>query len=157
MGIHDAKEEMKVDYSNWEEKLTFLQFKLNDGRVLNTSVNLDTTTVLDLKEQVFTKDMEQGKEVRLLFMGKMMRDEEYLNNYRLVNMSYIHALVSVPLVRPEGATPSDGLIQNTDGKVGFDRFLRLRNKQYTDLQIHQLRLMFHSIMMRSGWIKTGEN
>ena len=127
MGIHDAKEELKVDLDG--ERMTFLQFKLNDGRVLNTTVNLDTTTVLDLKEQVFRKDIEEGKAVRLLFMGKMMRDEEYLNNYRLVNMSFIHALISVPLVRPEGATPSDGREQSTDGNIGFDRLIRLQNKQ----------------------------
>lgn len=156
VGIHDAREESKSEGDEDTGGLTFLQFKLNDGRVLTTSVNLDTTKVLALKKKVFPKDLEEGKAVRLLFMGKMLNDEDYLSKYKLVNMSFIHALISKPLVRPEGAKPSDGMIETTDGKVGFDRFLRLRNKQYTDLQVHNMRLAFHSIMMRSGVEKTDE-
>jgi hypothetical protein len=89
-------------------------------------------------------------------MGKMLKDADVLNQYKLSNMSIVQALISTPLVRPEGAKPADGQIQTTDDRTGFDKFLRMRNKQYTDLKVHQMRLTFHSIMMRSGVEKTDE-
>lgn len=89
-------------------------------------------------------------------MGKMLKDADVLNQYKLSNMSIVQALISTPLVRPEGAKPADGQIQTTDDKTGFDKFIRMRNKQFTDLQVHQMRLTFHSIMMRSGVEKTDE-
>lgn len=142
-GIQNAQDDKSFDDS--PNELTYLKFKLNDGRVLNTSVNLEITTALDLKQRVFAKELAEGKVVRLLFMGKMLQDQQYLSTYKLKNMSFLHALISVPLNRPEGARPEEGRIEITDSKVGFDRFLRMRNKQYTDLQIHQMRLVFHSI------------
>lgn len=141
--------------------MTTLQFRLNDrryydGKTLQTRVDIDRTTVLDLKHKVFQADLDEGKVVRLLFMGKMMQDHEILNQYKLKEMSFLHCMISNQLVRPEGAQPADGQIQTTDDKIGFDRFLRMRNKQYTDLQIHQARLALHSILMRSGVEKTDE-
>jgi hypothetical protein len=159
-GIQDAYEESKSNNESHRDSgagtKTYLQFKLNNGKITNAYVNLDTTTVLDLKIKVFKHDLEIGKSVKLLFMGKMLDDNALLNNYKLSNMSFVHAIISKPLIRPEGARPADGIIETTDGKLGFDRFLRLRSKQFTDLQVHQMRLSFHSIMMRSGTEKTDE-
>lgn len=157
MGIHEAQEEEKtggVRESTGQK--TFLQFKLNNGKVLNTSVCLDSTTVSDLKQDIFKSDLEDGKQVRMLFMGRMLKDEDLLSNYKLKHMSFISVIVTTPLVRPEGAQPADQEIETTDGKVGFDRFIKMRNQLYTDMQVHQMRLVFHSLMMRSGTERTDE-
>eukprot|EP00343_Euplotes_focardii_P002257 CAMPEP_0205807578 /NCGR_PEP_ID=MMETSP0205-20121125/11319_1 /ASSEMBLY_ACC=CAM_ASM_000278 /TAXON_ID=36767 /ORGANISM="Euplotes focardii, Strain TN1" /LENGTH=129 /DNA_ID=CAMNT_0053081971 /DNA_START=544 /DNA_END=933 /DNA_ORIENTATION=+ len=71
-------------------------------------------------------------------------------------MSFLSVIISKPLIRPEGAQPADGMIETTDGKTGFDRFIKMRNQIYTDMQVHQMRLVFHSIMMRSGVERTDE-
>jgi len=89
-------------------------------------------------------------------MGKMLKDEDLLSCYKLTNMSFLSVIITKPLVRPEGAQPADGQIETTDGKVGFDRFIKMRNQLYTDMQVHQMRLVFHSIMMRSGMERTDE-
>ena len=160
IGIHQAHDEEKKNpppqRQSIEGKKTFIQFKLNDGRVLNASVNLATTTTLELKEKCFKREINEGKSVRLVFMGKMMKDEDLLSDYKLVHMSFLSVIITKPLVRPEGAQPADGLIETTDGKVGFDRFIKMRNKLYTDMQVHQMRLVFHSLMMRSGTERTDE-
>lgn len=156
-GIQDAREENKDDYFRKSDGvLTYLQFRMNDGKILYGNFSLNETTVLEVKEKLFRDEIENGKAVRLLIMGKMLKDDDLLSNYNLTNMSIIQALISKQLVRPDGVKASDGMIQTTDDKIGFDKFLRMRNKQYTDLQVHQMRLMFHSIMMRSGSEKTDE-
>jgi len=166
MGIQEAKEESKEEpkEESKDDSLrrslsgikTFLQFKLNNGVTLNTSVNLETTTVLNLKERIFKADIDNGKVVRMIFMGKMMKDENLLCQYKLKNMSFISVIISNALVRPEGAQPADGEIETIDGKTGFDRFIKMQNQLYTDMQVHQMRLVFHSLMMRSGAERTDE-
>jgi hypothetical protein len=62
-GIHNAlEEEDKEDiFSKSRGPTTFIQFKLNDGRMFHTSVNLDTTTVEELKNKVFKNELENSK------------------------------------------------------------------------------------------------
>mmetsp|Transcript_19771 Transcript_19771/g.17475 ORF Transcript_19771/g.17475 Transcript_19771/m.17475 type:complete len:89 (+) Transcript_19771:258-524(+) len=61
VGIHEAMEESKN--SPPRESIpgmkTFLQFKLNDGKVLHASINLESTTVIELKEKMFKKELEE--------------------------------------------------------------------------------------------------
>lgn len=61
-GIHNAlEEEDKEEYGKPRGPITFIQFKLNDGRMLHTSVNLDSTTVAEVKNKVFQNELDDGK------------------------------------------------------------------------------------------------
>ena len=77
----------------------------------------------------------------------------------------MHAFITEQVVqaRPEG---SEGQQQhnssNTQGnnttevedRIGFDRLLQ--NGAYSEIEVHAIRLQFHSIMMRVGIEKTNE-
>lgn len=157
-GVNEWIDDIRVDSESSPNMIT-VQFKVNDRSINNglpllTTVDLETT-VGELKQKMFSDQLNEGKVVRLLY-GKMMQDDEKLSKYKLKNMCFLHAIISFPLNRPEGAKPSDGQNISTDGKIGFDRIIRMRNKQYTDLQVHQMRLALHSILMRSGVEKTDE-
>ena len=168
----------KMSMNGWKKceinatiQTTLLQSNLNsnsnnniiDGATQNstngcdrTQVNVKQTTVKELKNQVFGQFIDQGQVVRFIYMGKMMQDPDLIEKYNVKQMSFIHVFIANALNRPEGARPADGEIETTDGKTGFDRFLRMSNKQYTDLQVHQMRLALHAILMRSGVEKTDE-
>ena len=46
------------------------------------------------------------------------------------------------------------LANDPDERMGFDRLLQ--NNAYSEIEVHAIRLQFHSIMMRCGVEKTNE-
>jgi len=75
---------------------------------------------------------------------------------------FVHAFITEQVIQParregEGPDSQQNNSQTTteaDDKIGFDRLLQ--NGAFSEIEVHAIRLQFHSIMMRVGIEKTNE-
>lgn len=124
----------------------------------------------DLKEKVFQKEREEGKNVRLIYQGKVLQDadllEKYGKVYRVIYCRiglkdgvFVHAFITEGVPKPVSEQSVDGRVNTsnsseTEERYGFDRLLF--NNAYSEIEVHAIRLQFHAIMMRVGIEKTNE-
>jgi hypothetical protein len=71
----------------------------------------------------------------------------------LIDGAWLHAFISAAPA-PPNPDIDISIAGDPEARIGFDRFLN--NGSYTDLEVHAMRLHFHSVMMRSGVEKTNE-
>jgi hypothetical protein len=69
--------------SNRTQDLEAIQIKIkkSDSQIVKVSVLVTRDTVRDLKEKVFHKEREEGKNVRLIYQGKVLQDSDSLEKY----------------------------------------------------------------------------
>ena len=62
-----------------------IKIKKSDSQIVKVSVVVTRDTVRDLKEKVFLKEREEGKNVRLIYQGKVLQDSDSLEKYSKIN------------------------------------------------------------------------
>lgn len=72
-----------------------LNIKQSDGKKLIVSVSLNDT-ILKLKEEVTAKSEIPVDRQRLIFAGKVLKDEETVGSYNLKNDLTVHLVRSNP-------------------------------------------------------------
>jgi len=70
-----------------------LRIKLGE-QTKSCEVDMENTTVAQLKQNVFGEDIRQGKQVRLIFRGRLLDDAHALAIYELTEESTIHAVIT---------------------------------------------------------------
>jgi hypothetical protein len=49
-----------------------IKIKKSDNQIVKLVVNVKMETVIDLKERTFKKEKEEGKNIRLIYQGKVL-------------------------------------------------------------------------------------
>lgn len=55
-----------------------IKIKKSDNTIVKITINVVADTVKDLKDRVFSKERDEGKNIRLIYQGKILQDQEVL-------------------------------------------------------------------------------
>lgn len=87
-------------------KLNLCVVGVNGNKTVETNLSW---TIRRLKEHAFPDEYAQSKNIRFIFQGKLMMDENLLSHYGLQDQSFIH--VSITEMRPQ-PSPAENIEQN---------------------------------------------
>ena len=127
-------------------KLIPIRIKIMGGADINIGVS-ESWNVGDLKERAFMESIRRGKNIRLIYQGKIMEDPQLLSEFKLKPNAYIHSAINI--------TGAPGDVENNNnmgaGGAGSGRgFDALQERGYNQLAIFSLRLEFHNMMIENG-------
>ncbi|TNV84444.1 hypothetical protein FGO68_gene14405 [Halteria grandinella] len=145
-----------------------IKIKKSDSQIVKITISPSRDLVRELKERAFQKERDEGKNIRLIYQGKVLQDNDYLGKYNLKDGVFVHAFITEALVKkpennqeatmdnsnPQYQTQNSNNTTEPEERLGFDRLLV--NNAYSEIEVHAIRLQFHSIMMRVGIEKTNE-
>merc|ERR1712217_754149 len=55
---------------------------------------LNNWRIWELKDKYFKKELEDGKNVRLIYRGKLLQDAMFMNTYNIPTNGFIHVSIS---------------------------------------------------------------
>lgn len=79
--------------SSSDRHLVSIKVKYGEN-VLEARINLEIDTVLSLKQKLFPNQLQEGKNVRLIFRGQVLNDSHPLCFYQISEGVFIHAVIS---------------------------------------------------------------
>eukprot|EP00347_Sterkiella_histriomuscorum_P010989 403374171 len=154
---YDSPSTSKQEIPTPQDIIT-IKIKKSDNQIVKLSINLKVDFVIDIKDRVFQKERDEGKNIRLIYQGKILQDQDSVSQYNIKDGAFIHAFITQAPVQQLSETQGDSnnqsLANDPEERLGFDRLLA--NNAYSEIEVHAIRLQFHSIMMRSGIEKTNE-
>ena len=65
-----------------------IKIKKSDNKIIKMKVNIQTETVKNVKEKAFIKEREENKNIRLIYQGKILQDNEKLAEYSKHSMNF---------------------------------------------------------------------
>ncbi|CDW85344.1 UNKNOWN [Stylonychia lemnae] len=141
---YDSPTSSKLDIPTPQD-IICIKIKKSDNQIVKIAINLKVDFVIDIKERVFQKERDEGKNIRLIYQD-------------IKDGAFIHAFITqAPVHQPTEQNENSNnqsLANDPEERLGFDRLLA--NNSYSEIEVHSIRLQFHSIMMRCGIEKTNE-
>jgi len=99
--------------------------------------------VIDLKRLICKEELEEGKQIRLIYQGKQLNDEDKVENYKIKENTFLHVFISQPIQQ----TANENNITTISAELfeperrGFDKF---RPLDIMEEEIILFRAKFHS-------------
>jgi len=108
-------------------------------------------SVLDLKKIYFAAEIKNGKQIRLILNGKLIKDEDKINGLKIKNAAIMQAFITEP-ARPANSLTADTPPESqtatpvsfTDALGGYRGFDFFKANGYTDEEVIWKRYLYHA-------------